>query len=629
VSEDNLAADWVLKLRELPCLPDSRGIYRKPPELLRRTRATEPFMDVEPFVGMELDTDANRDFLDLLGVRDQPLDPQAIVTRLRALAGSEEPPVGEVDKWYRRLDLQLPHLTSPELAHLLESFANERLLLTEDGAWALAGEVFRAADDEALPGAQLVRQAVRELTLWRKLGVEERPTAELAVRWLAGLADDVASSDGPLSAGDFKRVRALLARHPERIWQQTGHWLDLRGCWVPVDGLRFALSGGTDTHWKDLHDWVKEQTADLRPVRAELREDAPFNDLSPLASHIENRLAEPTGVVARPAADCDWLNGIGAALTRLKLDTDKTGEDNQASAQILSLARDLYSSSWQTVDNIETVPYLDGTPAGTPRRADVLWADGVFYARELSPGRLVGPLAREVSSAFVPSSLASAVADAVKICFERTEEFVEEYMRENFDLLEVAPSVSGTQEQQGLQPNREPACREEPGAGEESSDIVEFDDNEADDEAEDVAADEPEKLRRKRRRAGPTLMHRFAVIRGYRPDGDGRYSHDDGSSLVRNAGDIFEWEKRSASGEVLACYLPVDQCLEESSLELDAEAWSMISSQPGLYALVVISRDRQPELLRGTDLVELKESGELGLYPASYRLVKRRKGEAA
>jgi hypothetical protein len=94
---------WVLRLRELPCLPDTRGFYRKPDDLLRRTPETEPLMDVEPFVHGLLDRETTRPLLDLLGVRSTPTGPDRLLDCLRALAKTDKPPVHEVEKWYPRL----------------------------------------------------------------------------------------------------------------------------------------------------------------------------------------------------------------------------------------------------------------------------------------------------------------------------------------------------------------------------------------------------------------------------------------------------------------------------------------------------------------------------------------------
>ena len=55
ITNEQVTPTWILRLRELPCLPDTRGFLHKPEELLLRTPETEPFMDAEPFVHGRLD----------------------------------------------------------------------------------------------------------------------------------------------------------------------------------------------------------------------------------------------------------------------------------------------------------------------------------------------------------------------------------------------------------------------------------------------------------------------------------------------------------------------------------------------------------------------------------------------
>ena len=87
-----LLPTWVLRLRAVSCLPDTRGILRKPFELLRRTPETEPVMDVEPFVHGLIDREVTHELLDLLGVRSTPTGPEQLLDRLLALSKAQEPP---------------------------------------------------------------------------------------------------------------------------------------------------------------------------------------------------------------------------------------------------------------------------------------------------------------------------------------------------------------------------------------------------------------------------------------------------------------------------------------------------------------------------------------------------------
>ena len=73
MTNESLLPAWALRLRDLPCLPDTRGFRCKPGDLLRRTPETEALLDVEPFVHGRLDTEKARPLLDLFGVRSTPL----------------------------------------------------------------------------------------------------------------------------------------------------------------------------------------------------------------------------------------------------------------------------------------------------------------------------------------------------------------------------------------------------------------------------------------------------------------------------------------------------------------------------------------------------------------------------
>ena len=89
---DGLAPKWLAKLREKPCLPDTKGVYRKPADLLMRTHDTEALMDVEAFVCGRLDREATKPLLKLLGMSDKPIGPDKIFQRLKWLAQAQTPP---------------------------------------------------------------------------------------------------------------------------------------------------------------------------------------------------------------------------------------------------------------------------------------------------------------------------------------------------------------------------------------------------------------------------------------------------------------------------------------------------------------------------------------------------------
>jgi hypothetical protein len=178
---------------------------------------------------------------------------------LRALAKSDKAPAHEVEKWYRRLDQMLDGCSTADSQSIKSAFKAEKLILAQDGTWVTSGGVFLAGDEEDVPGAAVVRASVLDLSLWHRIGVADRPSADLALQWLGTLA-----SGKVLSADDARRVRTLLVRYPIRIWEERGHWLNLVGEWAPVETLAYGLSMQTLFRWSHLHEWVKRKTADFQ-----------------------------------------------------------------------------------------------------------------------------------------------------------------------------------------------------------------------------------------------------------------------------------------------------------------------------------------------------------------------------
>ena len=285
ITDETLVSQWILKFRELPCLRDTRGALHKPAELMRRTELTEPFMDVEPFVHASLDTESTRELLDLFGLQSEPTGPERILNRLRALAQSEEPPTGEVDKWYRRLDAILMNASTQEVINMRQVFQAEKLVLSESSSWMISSAVYLRSDDNDVPGAAIVRNSVSDLAFWTRIGVAERPTFELAIHWLIKIP-----TGERLRGGELRTVRALLARHPARIWSECRHWLNLLGEWAPVTELKCALTMASLIPWTHLHDWVKRQTADLKDLSADALASPPLLGLPTLAALITDHI---------------------------------------------------------------------------------------------------------------------------------------------------------------------------------------------------------------------------------------------------------------------------------------------------------------------------------------------------
>jgi len=622
VSSEPLLADWLLKLRAKPCLPDIRNMIQLPADLVRRTPETEALIDVEPFVHGLLDRETTRPLLDLLGVRSTPSGPGRLLDRLRALAKSDKAPAHEVEKWYRRLDQMLDGCSTADAQNIRNAFKAEKLILAQDGTWATAGGVFLAGDEEDVPGAAVVRASVLDLSLWHRIGVADRPSADLALQWLGTLASGKA-----LSADDARRVRTLLVRYPIRIWEECGHWLNLVGEWAPVDTLAYGLSMQTLFRWSHLHEWVKRKTADFQRLSGETVQAPPFSALPALSDLVEEHFNQPSllaGIEDRRV----WLTAFGAQLARIEL------ADAAETERVRALAEAIATTSWVHTPKLEVIPYLDGVPAGTARLTDILWLDGKLFVSPLSKAKLAKRVPEEIGR-----SLSADIRAALAYAFERSPEDIREYLEENFTLgpeQMVAAPISEAQ------PDAAPGDEDESdetaeGAGDDAEPI-DADDLHLAEEDEPVTLPEPasstgepereliETEVATRPRAAPkpprpSVMARFALAQGYKADGEDRFFHADGSWIGRGNGARFPWERRSAGGEILRHYYPKDHCLEHEPLQLEADVWGLLDQKPDLYSFILINPEGDPVEMTGARLRALREDGELTIHPATYRLV--------
>jgi hypothetical protein len=627
ISSDELLPAWILKFRDLPCLPDTRGFLRKPTELLRRTPETESLIDVEFFVHGLLDREMTRPLLALLGVRDTPTGPDRLLDCLRALALSSKPPIQEVEKWYRRLDHMVDTCSTDDLLNIKKAFWNEKIILTEGACWATLSGVYLSSDEDDVPGAAIIRESVRELALWRKIGVAEQPTADLAIQWLKQLP-----VDKPLSQDDARRVRALMPRHACRIWHECGQWLNLAREWVSVTNLEYALTMQTLTEYSHLHEWVKQQTADFQRLPAEITDTLPFADLPRLASVIEERLQKDPLLSATPEKQL-WLTQLGVELSRIELD------DSAEAQRVRTCAEDLAHTAWRTTATLEIIPYIDGAPAGTPKRAEVVWFDRTLFVEKLPQAKLARLVPERLGKVFGRTD----VTAALNYCFGRSADDVTEYMEENFKLRPRAASAAEKSEtpiseaqltpRAGEALNPDSATPPETSSDEASAGPtviaepttaidVEPTDHPNEPQGEtDVRDVEPPRDRPFPKPAKPSIIERFARSFGYQKESDERFFHADGSWIGKAHDDRFPWERRTAKGELVHRYWPKDHCLEQQPLQLEADIWGLMDKFPDVYALILSTPHGDAIEMPGARLCAMRDEGELTLYPATYRLV--------
>lgn len=626
ITNDPLLPQWILKFRNLPCLPDTRGFFRKPAELLRRTPETETLMDVEFFVHGRLDKEATRPLLVLLGVGDKPTGPDRLLDCLRALAKSDKPPIQEVEKWYRRLDQMVDTCSTVDLLNIKAAFRLEKIILTEEASWTTLSSVYLSSDEDDVPGAAVIRASVRDLALWRKLGIAERPTAELAIQWLKEL-----STGKPLSEEDARRVRGLLARHAVRIWNECGHWLNLAREWVPATTLEYAITMQSLTKYSHLHEWMKQKTADFQRLPAVVTEALPFSALPRLASRIEERFHRNPLFSGTPEKQ-PWLNRLGAELCRIELD------DESEMQRVRAFADELAKTLSQSTPILEVIPYIDGVPAGTPKRVEVMWLDRVLFVEQVPKAKLARLVPEKLGETFGRPDVTAALS----YCFGRSVEDVTEYFEENFKL---APRLSHASTEGGEQAPENHATRTvkvgaEVDAAPSETGSDDSGDPEVTVEAEPTGVDaepidEPDAVkgeldgvdtgpprdRHPPKQAKPSIIERFARSQGFQKEGDDRYFHADGSWIGKAQDDRFPWERRAANGSLVRHYWPKDHCLEQEPLQLEADVWSLIEKFPDRYALILSTLQGDPIEVPGARLCAMRDDGDLTLYPATYRLV--------
>ncbi len=622
VTSEEILPAWIVTLRGLPCLEDTLGGAREPAELLRRTPETEALLDIEPFVKAEYDTEQTRPLLIKLGVRDTPTGPARLLDRLRALSRSPSPPIYEVEKWYSRLDHLLVKCTTQELEAVRKAFQDESVILTDAGSWARAGEVFLNANEEDVPGAATLHPAVRHLTLWHRVGVADHPTADLAMEWLRGLR-----SGERLSADQLRRVRSLLPRYAVQVWQECGHWLNLEGEWAIAENLTYKLTMQALVPWSNLFATTKSKTADLQRLPAELCDQAPFSTLVSLAASIEERIEDGLFHLEKPQRRL-WLESLGKAIGMISL------ENEADQARVRDAASRLAKTVWQPAHNLEAVPYIDGTPAGTPRKIDVLWKGHTLYVMDQRVARSFRAIAQELARPFDRQD----IADAIKACVERSPDFIADYMEQNFAMLpegvEAGPEEqpSNTEESSAQPPNDQPTGplggeqeitdTRPPGPGQpagggpdDSGTLV------PDESAGEPPQPEPIVRVHTPRPAKLRFIEVFAKARGYQPDGESdRFYRADGSWLQKADGGVFPWERYTADGHLAQSYWLKDHCLQEEPLEIGADVWQLCQDHPGAYTLVLADREGCPIELTGERLQQLRVAGQLKLYPAGYRL---------
>ena len=312
---------------------------------------------------------------------------------------------------------------------------------------------------------------------------------------------------------------------------------------------------------------------------------------------------------------------LGSGLRRIVL------EDIELTGRVRKLAGRLAQTEWQVAGGMESVPYIDKKAAGTSRPIDVCWRANTLYVQNGSSAKMAKAVPQEIARAFDRPE----ITEAIKLCYDRPAEFIDEYLEDSFDLArmeEVKPeppqrpdmSTEDGYKDGKLLPHA--GDRQSDEGGEDAGGVNRF--YEDIDEAKDLEADDGELSPRPARRPRPqqpSVIERFAQSRVFSISGDGRFHHLDGSWLDRTRGNVFPWALRSGEGELVQYYWPKEHCIHQEPLQLGAEIWDLCEKFPDLYSLILTDPSGNPLEISGAALVEMRDQEMLVLHSAAYRLV--------
>ncbi len=614
--------NWIMKFRDLECLPDQYGGLNKPKDLFCRTKATEAFLDTELFIPHEMDTDSNRPLLDLLGVQRTPIDGSKLINRLMALAGEKDAPRAELEKWYRRIDQYYHHAGSEERAQIARTFQTEKVILASDGSWQTSKNIFIHGDEDDIPGAPIVITDLMNLTLWTSVGVSTRPSIESAIKWLQSI-----SEEQELAPQDLIRIKNLCAKYPSRVWEDCGKWLNILGEWIGSETLTYSLSMQTLTQTQHLFSDLKTSVADFRNLPMDILNQRPFSELPPLRSAVENRLQNEIhnmGGNSNP----EWLHTLGLLMSRIL--HPKEGLEIHIRNAGVVFSKLVIS----IVEELRVVPFIDGNPVGTERGVKVFLKEQFLFVNENNEGK---------RAKLVPNTLGenlpADIKDALTYCYRREAGQISQYMEANFNFVtegesdfdeaetdsnELSDVDSVLPSEYSQLPSTDCDNREtdvdsfelEVSPLGEEEDLL----NKAegvphhDQTSGSIKATKPPVKQR------PRLFDRYALLANFHKSADGSYKNPNGNWMGATQNRIFPFELRSSDGELLKYYLPREHCLEREPLELNAENWHVIEDKPELYSLILTDLAGNPIVLNGKQLLELREKGDLKIFTAKYRL---------
>ena len=592
VETGQLRAEWIEKLRSLPCIPDIFAQPSVPAELCRSTADTRPLHNVERFVHADFDKPEYEEILDLLGVRREAKSVRPLLDRLRALSRADNPPITSVVDLYRAVDQVMLRMEPENAENLKNILETESLIFTDDKSWEKFENVFMDNPDD-IPGIMTIHPEARNIAMWSRLQVVERPTLELAVQWLKSLV-----RGEPLKKSEKIRAKEIMKRAPSTVWNECGAWIDASGRWTETRELKWGASERRIT--SDLFDSIKRITADFSMLGDSASEFSGKVGSIRLESALEQRVEDysPTASCANPT----WIGALGNTLARLRIpDNDGDVEEIMANIEADRVMGDrLANSIWQPVLHLTMVPYLEGQPAGPERKCNVTWQNGkILIVGE--PASIHRELVHEISRLFRTSTARNAVKD----CIDRDPAWIAVYSREHLDLQEVEYqseiSVDG----------EEGSKKSEPEDFAEQVEIKGQPTSEEDEEFEEIV-----RLRKKRQEGKKQKFIQFMKTQGFDwSEARNCLVHSDGT-VITKAASPFHWSA-SQNGTEKSLFWVGKGSMEEG-VEIPSDVWNWPSNNESETFIFLMDKDNMSVIHSLAHLQEKAKAGKIDLFSSKY-----------
>jgi len=682
VEDHDFAASWLRRFKATACIPDTRGNYCRPSGLLRRSDETEPLLGIERFIEKRYDHSANETILSFLGVSAALPGPNLLLSLLGTLATLETPPRDEVVRLYEQLD-KLYLLSRPEDQNqVIAAFQESNLLLTDQDVWSTTQNIFISADGIEGSGLLTVLTPTRNLSIWRQLGLRERPDAEAAIEILNKLPMNI-----HLEPCTHELVKTLMRRFCVDIISDCSMWVSLSRKLRYIDDLQYGLvSSGMKVEL--LFDETLDKCADLRFIDGysleSLLKRVPIRKLEAAICYtLDDGVSTAIEASERP----QWLKTFGVCISKLSTAVHETEKLPPQSGESLSRASIKYAPK------IYLIPKIDGSPIGLPVMKEGVFLSDTMYVQTVPPSRLASLIPHIIGEYLQNPQLQTAAA----YCYERPDELIVEYFKSNYGLANpLAEDPSSLKETSSC--NHSPDSLDVLSCGDDAvfspvsdnlfrngkhltnnttdeltgmediarrhpTDSIELhsinDGDHADDEpapplsaidtnllsvlsptqqpsphADDGKPDSDNQIPTPgsdtKAAAGASLgketstqykiVLRHAHHLGLTESGDGSFCGDCKTTLRRERGELFPWVLQDATGLVVKRFLVCPLPLVAAPLELDTIAYGLLERLPDEHSILLPAANGTTTEITGVQLQEMIVNGHIKVFPSGYRL---------